>query len=394
MNSQTGTTHGDNSPLTQNITIESLSKRASFGHALYYPYIHLTNKNWLKHAFLFWNKISRIVPHSFEPQDNEDVIRIRQETNFLEDYKPDQWIIQDTFRDFAKYLTENNDMMRYLRHHHERERDRHHFDIEYREMFESMRHRTISNSSYIHIDKIDPHLTRMLIDMGLALRGEHEWSSWIKIDNEIGSLYMTYLAKSIAQEKSIPIVTDSINNLTTTINGRRGYRNDFSEQLGYLIIDSVVPKDINSVTMEQLIKIRNKYDDQRVLFFDEINKLSATLPTIDNKSALKDALNYHNGILLKQTKELEKVFELNGIESIIKPIASSMVVGMATDYIIPSEWKLLGLSTGLLYGTVSAYTNLRRRRIENEKNPMSYILNIQSELDKKSLFEKIKSSVR
>ena len=146
--------------------------------------------------------------------------------------------------------------------------------------------------------------------------------------------------------------------------------------------------------MKQLIEIRNKYDDQRMAFFDEINNLSATLPSIDSKSALKDALHYHNKLLLKQTKELKKVFELNGIESIIKPMAMSMGVSMATEYMLPTENKLLGISAGLLYGAVTSYTEIRRGEVERSKNPMSYLLNIQSELDKKSLFQKIQGISR
>jgi hypothetical protein len=46
----------------------------SFGHALYYPRINLTNKNWLKYAVLYWDKISRIVPPSVQAADSEDVI--------------------------------------------------------------------------------------------------------------------------------------------------------------------------------------------------------------------------------------------------------------------------------------------------------------------------------
>ena len=55
----------------------------SFGHALYYPHINLTNKNWVKHALLFWDKISRIVPYSVETEDSEDIIRIKDETDFI-----------------------------------------------------------------------------------------------------------------------------------------------------------------------------------------------------------------------------------------------------------------------------------------------------------------------
>lgn len=42
--------------------------------ALYYPYIHIRSENWLKSALLAFQKVSRIVPNSYELSD-EDVIQ-------------------------------------------------------------------------------------------------------------------------------------------------------------------------------------------------------------------------------------------------------------------------------------------------------------------------------
>lgn len=357
----------------------------SFGHALYYPYIHLTNKNWLKHSFLFWDKISRIVPSSFEPQDDEDIIRIRQETNFLEDYHPDRWVVNDTFRNFAEYLTRKNEMLRNLRH---LEHDYRHYHREHREVLKYMKNKTMSNGSYIHIEKIDPYLVNMLYEIGLAVPGENEWSSWIKIDNEIGALYMTYLANSISNQKSIPIVTDTSDYYLNA--DSNNYRDTFEEKLGCLLIDVVIPKNINNVTIEQLINIKNKYDDQRLNFFNKINELSSTLPNIDNKSALEDALNHYVKTLGNDTIELKKIYESNGIDAMIKPLSISMptAIGSLSD-IMPVEYKPFGVGIGLLYGVVSYFNELDKRHQEVQKNPMSYLLSIQSELDQKSLFQKI-----
>jgi hypothetical protein len=55
----------------------------SFGDVLYYPHINITNKNWIKHALLFWDKISRIVPASVEPANNDDIISIKYNTDFI-----------------------------------------------------------------------------------------------------------------------------------------------------------------------------------------------------------------------------------------------------------------------------------------------------------------------
>lgn len=43
------------------------------GKALYFPYIHFQDENWLKHTLLYWDGVKRIVPSSYSPQDSNSV---------------------------------------------------------------------------------------------------------------------------------------------------------------------------------------------------------------------------------------------------------------------------------------------------------------------------------
>ena len=45
----------------------------SFGKALYFPYIHFQNEDWLKYTLLYWDGVKRIVPRSYYPEDSEAV---------------------------------------------------------------------------------------------------------------------------------------------------------------------------------------------------------------------------------------------------------------------------------------------------------------------------------
>ena len=341
--------------INQDIHLQS-NHLGSFGHALYYPKIHLTDEEWLKHAFLFWDKISRIVPNKFEPEDSDNVRQIQQETNFLENYYPKQGLIRSIMRDFGHALLDSSKKV--IKH--------------------------TDSPTYIHLNKIDPFLINKLQKLGLAEEGRGRWSGWLRIDNEIGDLYMSYLAQEISSEISVPIITDNtiIYNSKKRIKSR--HRNSFEEKLGYLLIDTIIPKNINSVSISELINIRTKYNDERVVFFDEINKLSTTLSSIDNQSALQDALHHYKTSLNKQTKDLEKIFNLNGIDTIKNPLAISIGASLVTD-------SLWGISAGLAYGAISSYTEYERKKIERNSHPMSYLLNIKSELNKENLFQKIKN---
>src|SRR3982750_2389700 len=44
-------------------------KYAAFRHALYYPYIHIRDENWLKGTLLGFQQVRRIVPNQFTLKD-------------------------------------------------------------------------------------------------------------------------------------------------------------------------------------------------------------------------------------------------------------------------------------------------------------------------------------
>ncbi|MGB7509998.1 MAG: hypothetical protein WBP54_01770 [Pelodictyon phaeoclathratiforme] len=180
----------------------------SFGHALYYPHINLTNKNWVKHALLLWDKISRIVPSSVEPADNDDITSIKYHTGFIEDYHPEKHDTSNAFNEFSKQLRNILESDRFFHDRYfERERQGRHYMRDYYERRSFYSEMIKSSGTYIHVMKIDHRLKEFLFDIGIAIPGENEWEDWIKIDNEIGLLYMTFLAKTISKKKSLPIVT-------------------------------------------------------------------------------------------------------------------------------------------------------------------------------------------
>ena len=178
----------------------------SFGHALYYPHINLTNKNWVKHALLFWDKISRIVPNSVEPSDSEDVIKLKYESGFIHDYHPERWDTSHTFHEFSgdlRNIIESDHFFndRYF----ERDRQRRNYSQDYDDRRKFFSELVQTNGTYIHVEKMDRRLKEYLFEIGIAVPGQHEWEDWVKIDNEIGLLYMTYFAKSISKNNSLPI---------------------------------------------------------------------------------------------------------------------------------------------------------------------------------------------
>lgn len=380
----------------------------SFGHALYYPHINLTNKNWLKHAFLFWDKISRIVPTSVTPTDSEDVIKIRYETGFIEDYSPDSRVVSEAFREFSEFLESfmpsDNFYLRVRRSFNLDDKDykyRHrksfYEDLDFTRNY--LKSIVQTQGTYIHVQKLDRRLKKRLFEIGLAIPGENEWEDWIKIDNEIGLIYMSYLAKVISQDKSLPIVTDveQFFSVSSSFEPKifQDYNSQFEYRLGNLLIASFLPKDINKIPFDKLIDIRKNYSAERNAFFNTIVELCQNIPNIDNKSALEDALNHYSKILINQTKQLKLAFEANKIETVAKFLNISVPSTLVSlSAYIPVEYKPLGIGVGLLFGLVSTLNSIKKEKNTLRQKPLSYLLSINSELSGDGLLKRLDDSIK
>ena len=372
----------------------------SFGHALYYPHINLTNKNWVKHALLLWDKISRIVPSSVEPADNDDITSIKYHTGFIEDYHPEKHDTSNTFNEFSKQLRNILESDRFFHDRYfERERQGRHYMRDYYERRSFYSEMIKSSGTYIHVMKIDHRLKEFLFDIGIAIPGENEWEDWIKIDNEIGLLYMTFLAKTISKKKTLPIVTDVEQSFSAAIQFESkinsDYKSQFEYRLGNLLIETVVPKKINDVHLDKIIDIRENYSHERTAFFNEVSNLANSIPDIDNASALNDALNQYSKLILNETKNLEELYNTHKIETVNKFLSISIptTVASLSDY-VPDGAKPLVAAGGVIFGLVSSANAVKKEKLELKSNPKSYLLNLKSELSGGDMFSKINDSIK
>ncbi|MXN92775.1 hypothetical protein GR160_16220 [Flavobacterium sp. Sd200] len=371
----------------------------SFGHALYYPHINLTNKNWIKHALLFWDNISRIVPQSVEPSDSEDIIKIKYESGFIKDYKPESWDTSLAFQDFGVYLRSVVDSDLFFNDRYFSRRFNRGYDEDYRNRKHFFSEMVQASGTYIHVQKMDPALKEYLFDVGIAIPGQNRWEDWVKIDNEIGLLYMTYFAKSISKNKSLPIVTDVEQSFSASLCFEASVNSDYNKQfeykLGNLLIETIVPKSINDVPLDKILDIRKKYEDERTSFFHEISNVSDSIIEINNESALKDAINFHSKLILKETKNLEKLYNAHKIETVNKFLSISLPTTLASSSEYVPDWaKPIVTTGGIIFGLVSAASTVKKEKLELKENPKSYLLNLKSELSGGDIFDKINDTIK
>ncbi len=140
-------------------------------HAVYYPHIDLVNKNWIKTTMLFWGKISRIVPASYTPQDSEDVIMIKNESDFIQDYTLSESDISFAASEFLEVLDKVMLTRGYIK--------KSDLSIKRRTISiptpgfrdKGINQKVLENSgTYIHIDKINHKVFDKLCQYGLAIK--------------------------------------------------------------------------------------------------------------------------------------------------------------------------------------------------------------------------------
>ena len=84
--------------------------------ALYYPYIHFRDDDWLKASLLFWDLMGRIVPKSFRPElrDSDFVREVRDaDDQCIRDYHPEDRDVKPVSAELLSVIDEHADWLRH-----------------------------------------------------------------------------------------------------------------------------------------------------------------------------------------------------------------------------------------------------------------------------------------
>ena len=178
-------------------------KDTAYRHALYYPYIHIRDENWLKGTLLAFQQVRRIVPNQFTVKDQAIT------KPYAELKGPDgQPLLQPVFigsdqvRESQEWLRDKIlERIDQLTAHYSEE----HTALEWQSGPEAFE---------MHVGKIlDPGLLDLLITKSLAWRsrerGEPDSLNWVTMHPKLGSAVMSILALSIARLEGLSVVASS-----------------------------------------------------------------------------------------------------------------------------------------------------------------------------------------
>ncbi|MCP4985131.1 MAG: hypothetical protein GY928_03385 [Colwellia sp.] len=340
---------------------------SGFGHALYYPYIHIQNEKWLKTSALYYDKLSRIVPEQFVTHDNDIVKQLIEEEGFITDITPGIQV-DDIAKDFLEFAKEK------LAHKNNRKK-----------IVAKIGKKIPSKSNYkIHMCKMGILLRRELPKLCLAKRlsrlSSHN-SGWFHLEPVTGALYMAHLANKIAEERGLPIVTDD-SAYQPLIRGiqldRYPDRTDKGHALASLVIETAVPENIESISVNKIIEFRKIHNAERHEFYEGVRAIAKDIPRIEDHDSLQDCLNHHKKTIENAVNNLKFSFKAIGISCgtgllglSVPSWASSIAEKQSTIGVQVVSGGLICMATGVLLKEGVNYYKSRK------ESPWSYVLSLE-----------------
>lgn len=340
-------------------------------YALYYPTIEFTNYEWLWCASLLWDRIYRIVPDGYAPEDCENVRRLTDSGEIGIPIRPDKYAGKVA----AEFM-------------HKLESGQWNAAAVEREIPEEY--------ARLHKDKIDVKLREMIIARGSA--ASHE--EWLYVPTQFEALYMTYLANHIAEANSLQPLSDSAAAWT----GATYFRFDgdvqdfpheeYPQQLALLVLRDFLPENVTSISPEAILAFRQKYHDERGRFVTALQKGAEVLSGCDDPRVAADCLSdVKREIKLALVDYKKSVETLNitgwtGIKSLSFPVVTK-VAAQLTGQELDTSTLLVVSALGIGLGLVSGLADLRQKRKKLEKeSDYSYLLHMSREWKKRARYDR------
>jgi hypothetical protein len=231
--------------------------------------------------------------------------------------------------------------------------------------------------------KVEQGLLDLLEPEGLVRNvNDHE----VEFDSSIGGLYMVFLARQMARH--YPIVSDDpMYEVLTHVplqDAGKPAPVDRGLMLAKCVFTSVVPIDIESVDIKDLLKFREDFDDERKEFYNWIAAFRSDLGKITDPDQLEEAVEHHKDTVVRRTKRLKKRLALlklttgTGIFSVSAPGWITAVYGAAKG----NSSVMLG-GGALVVAGIAAKAGMEHWLLKDDA-PVSYVHSMRQQLKPKA----------
>ncbi len=320
---------------------------------VYFPSFEPPTTNWLKFALLYVENFNPIIPDSGRQHLSAEYERVIGDTDLVVPYRPTYDQGDRASVKAIEFLEKiNSDPYRYT-------------NIFNRANIV----RAIANANErrfkIFGEKFSYTWERYCLDNNFGERTD----GGILVTQELGFIYLTFLAEEIAFEEGKSIITDN-NAFDNFLNYRRVVPRAIAERQRFTqgVISLTVPKNISEIPIRNLVRFRNDNRERIRAFNLELN---AALTNIQNGVDERDFVNRFNNIYSELITEI--LTQGLGVATI--PLGTYLVLKNATALSAEYINQFIG-GLGIIL-TAKVAVSSRWREIVNKHDCKRYITNLE-----------------
>lgn len=345
---------------------------------LYYPTI-LVPSSWLKWAVLYWDKVSSIVPESWE--DNP-VLGNRQDRdcyNAMNYLWREEGLFEPTRPGFSHEKGFEN--IRVTMRAHEKL-------IDELEMFlKDPKFMSSINKDWkrypmhrIHQDKLSRRALDVLRKLGLVERDKQD-SNWFFAEEKVSLLYMALLAKNLA-DLDIDYTVSSTNRpeYEAMVFEPNDEKNGFASLRTKLLDVLPAPKD--NVSLKKIVKFRKEKRTELLDFREVLDAFQREISCAKSQAEVKQMLLQYKERIEKETAKLKSSMKHSKIKTVFSMLSSLIDIKSPTlleTIGFPLANVPLLISGPIIAGTATiqigcAWIDKRNEQTaKNRESPFSYL---------------------
>lgn len=355
---------------------------------LYYPTIDIPSKSWLRHAILYWDEVSSIVPKSYDDSvlDNlsPDIRYLMSEGQFRpinpDDliYKNDNW---EALNQFRKEFTETVASAAFQQFIQRQQKSQYKIHIDKIGQ---------QNVARIHNNKMTDGIFQFLKGLGLAKMNDGEYE-WVSFEKRTALLYMSLLAKYLADVDSEQTTIGTDLSAYEKFNFKRVKENEGFPVVSFNL-DNVLPSPKANVPLEKILDFKRKREQNLLHFKKHLSDFQVKVSKTKSQAELKELAISFQEELVAGVEDLKAVLSDSRIESGFKSFkalinlksptlfsAAGVLINNKLDFVhLPISITSIGLATVGAIELTGNYIELKNKeRAKLRESPFSYIYQAQ-----------------
>ena len=329
----------------------------SSGSVLYFPSIEFSDENWVKTALLFWDRIYRITPKEYIPNDNE-AIQEAIDNDLIKDISLEGKDLSKTADVFKKFCD----------------------DLPFIPA-------GLSGYDRIHPDKVDARLYPFLE----SISHKFDDNGWLHLSKPLARGYMFYLSKVVAERRNLARATDDLDSWAIapyfSEEGKfdeNVFRDDAEGYYSYLILEDFIPSDLNNVPITKIIDFIDDNKKLKAKFRDKISEFARSLSKCESTDFALQLVEDYKFDLEESKRDLTNSLslinsgKLNTLFTMGIPVSMTVFGALGLN---GNPYSFENIFESILFGALASYSeySVRAKKIKANSSA-TYLINMDSQL--------------